>query len=591
MMQPLLISRRTMKTLHSFLMMSALAVCFTACNDEIEGGNVPTETSNSVYLQFSLDLPSGSRSETTTDKDDDYVTSEDGTEVGKDYENQINQILLVFTDKDNKYLTSTDVVSVSPTTNTENQYVITIPPQRLEDCVSPEPEEGTEETGATSQKTAYVYAFCNPTDELRALAGASAGSSRVEDFINKAHTLTDGESENASVWQSSNFLMSNAVKHQITLPTSWNEYLSSSHRFNIGTIKVERSAARFDYKAKYNDNRYAVRKNLNSTTEEDTNNPGIYIELTDIALINMSKSFYYLRRVSTNGQDPSEVCGVETANNYVVDTDAEEKATYTTIADWETKREHFFYNLEEPKTWQWTSLATISNNTEDNWGENEGEIEGYHIWRYAIENTIPQDDALQKNGITTGVVFRARIGKREDSNNSDVTWTAGEPIYVFENKLYGNWEAVANYATVHSNSNVAYAYRAVTNGDYDYKGAGFTIYEPNEDGNYYTYYYYWNRHNDNGKVPDMGPMEFAVVRNNVYKLSVEAIYRFGYPEGETPDPETPDEEEPDPDPEEPDPEAPKVFFEVKVQVLPWVVRVNSIEFGKKDTGTNKRIRH
>lgn len=579
-----------MKTLHSFLMMSALAVCFTACNDEIEGGNVPTETSNSVYLQFSLDLPSGSRSYTEDpDEGDDYVTSSDGTEVGKDYENQINQILLVFTDENNTYLTSTDVVSVSPTTDTENQYVITIPPQRLEDCVSPEPEEGTEETGTTSQKTAYVYAFCNPTDELRALAGASAESARVEDFINKAHTLTDGESENASVWQSSNFLMSNAVKQSITLPTSWNEHLSSSHPFNIGTIEVERSAARFDYKAKNEGNRYAVRKNL-SSSEDETDNPGIYIELTDIALINMSKSFYYLRRVSDDGQnDLSTVCGVETANNYVVDTDAKEKVNYTSAENWTNKTDNFFYNLEKPETWQWTSLATISNNTEDNiWGKDEEETKGYHIWRYAIENTIPQDeqetDALQKNGITTGVVFRAKIGITEDS---DVTWTAGEPIYVFENKLYGNWEAVANYATVHSNSNVAYAYRVVTNGDYDYKGAGFTIYEANEDGNYYTYYYYWNRHNDNGKVPDMGPMEFAVVRNNVYKLSVEAIYRFGYPEGETPDPETPDEEEPDPDPEEPDPEAPKVFFEVKVQVLPWVVRVNSIEFGKKDTGTNK----
>ena len=317
---------------------------------------------------------------------------------------------------------------------------------------------------------------------------------------------------------------------------------------------------------------------MDATTTET--NPGIYIELTDIALINMSKSFYYLRRVSTNGKDPSEVCGVETKTNYVVDTDATEKANYTTIADWETKGEHFFYNLEKPETWQWTSLATISNNTEDNWGKNEGEIEGYHIWRYAIENTIPKDEegnnTLQKNGITTGVVFRAKIEKREDS---DVTWTAGEPIYVFENKLYGDWTAVGEYATDHPNSNVAYAYRAVTNGDYDYKGAGFTIYEANEDGNYYTYYYYWNRHNDNNDEHEMGPMEFAVVRNNVYKLSVEAIYRFGYPEGEIPDPETPDEKEPDPEDPDPDPEAPKVFFEVKVQVLPWVVRVNSITFG------------
>ena len=84
----------------------------------------------------------------------------------------------------------------------------------------------------------------------------------------------------------------------------------------------------------------------------------------------------------------------------------------------------------------------------------------------------------------------------------------------------------------------------------------------------------------------MGPMEFAVVRNNVYKLSVEAIYRFGYPEGETPDSETPDEEYPKEDPG-PDPEPdPEVFLKVNVQVLPWVVRENEISFGDKDTGTN-----
>ena len=159
--------------------------------------------------------------------------------------------------------------------------------------------------------------------------------------------------------------------------------------------------------------------------------------------------------------------------------------------------------------------------------------------------------------------------------------------------MYGNWEAVGDYAKNNSSSEVAYAYNAVEAGDYDYEEAGFTEYTPNADGNHYAYYYYWNRHNDNGENgqsgkedPVMGPMEFAVVRNNVYKLSVEAIYRFGYPEGETPDPETPDEEKPTPDPDEPDPEDPKVFLEVEVKVLPWVVRENEISFGDKDTGTN-----
>ena len=578
-----------MKAFANIFTLSALAVCLTACNDDIgTGSNVPAEESEGIYLKFALDLPSGSgsRSKTDTEENEDYGSSSDGTEVGKDRENRISQIMLVFTDEDNNYLTSTNVTSVSPTTSTINEYIISIPPERLADYVSPEPEQGEE----AEQRIAYVYAYCNPTDELRALAGAAEGSTEVTNFIQKAHTITD--SENASVWQDNNFLMSNAVKHEITLPESWNENLSSGNPYDLtptGPIKVERSVARFDYKATHENNIYRVRKSLNSENDDDTDNPGIYIQLTDVALINMSKSFYYLRRVSADGQNASAIiCGVETKNNYVVDTDATEKAQYTTLANWTDKNTHFFYNLEESDTWQWTSLAAISKNEEDNTIEPEDK-KGYHIWRYAIENTIPQDnegdDELQKNGITTGVVFRAKIGIDEDYTG-DVSWTDGNDIYVFDDVLYGDWNAVGEYAEKHPNEDVAYAYEAVESGDYEPEKAGFTIYTQNEDGNYYAYYYYWNRHNDNGSEPDMGPMEFAVVRNNVYKLSVEAIYRFGYPEGETPDSETPDEEDPKEDPG-PDPKPdPEVFLKVTVQVLPWVVRENEISFGDKDTGTN-----
>lgn len=575
-----------MKAFANIFTLSALAVCLTACNDDIgTGSNLPAEESEGIYLKFALDLPSGSgsRSITTSGDNDEYGTSSDGTEVGKDHENRISQIMLVFTDEDNNYLTSTNVTSVSPTTS--NTYIISIPPERLADYVSTEEKP--------NQK-ANVYAYCNPTPELRALAGAAEGSEQVEDFVEQIYTITD--SEDVSVWKKDNFLMSNAVMHEITLPESWNEHLSSGNPFPIGKIKVERSVARFDYRAKYANNIYRVRDDLEATSEEDTDNPGIYIQLTDVALINMSKSFYYLRRVSTDGQNKNAIiCGVETANNYVVDTDAADKLQYTTASSWPNKKGNFFYNLEESNTWKWTSLADISDNEEDN-AIDPVDKDGYHIWRYAIENTIPDDNdgstehnTLQKNGITTGVVFRAKIGIDEDYTG-DVSWTDGNKIYVFDDVLYGDWEAVRKYAEANPDEDVAYAYEAVEREDYTAEDAGFTIYTQNADGNYYAYYYYWNRHNDNdqngegGTDPVMGPMEFAVVRNNVYKLSVEAIYRFGYPEGETPDPETPDEEKPE-EPDKPDPDDPEVFLKVNVEVLPWVVRENNIEFGDGDSGT------
>ena len=68
----------------------------------------------------------------------------------------------------------------------------------------------------------------------------------------------------------------------------------------------------------------------------------------------------------------------------------------------------------------------------------------------------------------------------------------------------------------------------------------------------------------------MGPMEFQVVRNNVYKLAVTEISKLGHPR----------KTENDPDPEDPDnpDEESNVYFKVRVEVLPWVVRVNNIEF-------------
>lgn len=71
----------------------------------------------------------------------------------------------------------------------------------------------------------------------------------------------------------------------------------------------------------------------------------------------------------------------------------------------------------------------------------------------------------------------------------------------------------------------------------------------------------------------MGVMEFAVVRNNVYKLCVDSIARYGHPSPTDPDPTDPDPEEPN----EPDEEE-NFYFTVTVKVLPWVVRVNHIEF-------------
>lgn len=36
-------------------------------------------------------------------------------------------------------------------------------------------------------------------------------------------------------------------------------------------------------------------------------------------------------------------------------------------------------------------------------------VKDYRIWRYVTENTIPGNDDHQKNGISTGIVFKGKL--------------------------------------------------------------------------------------------------------------------------------------------------------------------------------------
>lgn len=75
------------------------------------------------------------------------------------------------------------------------------------------------------------------------------------------------------------------------------------------------------------------------------------------------------------------------------------------------------------------------------------------------------------------------------------------------------------------------------------------------------YYPYWIRHENNGSDVS-APMEFCIVRNNVYQLHVTGVSALGYPLPFITDEKTPVEEQ-------------SVFLNVEIYVKDWVVRSNS----------------
>lgn len=544
----------------SYLFMAmGIAMAFSACSDEVDlsaNNEGSTEESTSqVFMQFNLELPAVSRSTTQIGGGSDA-----GVEIGKDYENQVSEVLVVITDATegstyDKFIAKSSVVTPSSANNTT--YVV--------------PFKTTELTSSAG-KSVNVYVYCNPTEELT--------KATTFDVNKDYYTLTD--TTNATIWTKNKFLMTNADNdYKRTLPTNLDNYKVESNPFDLETIKVERAAARFDYKSSDADETYTLMKDGNG-------DPEVTVTLTDMALVNLSKEFYYLRRVSADGTSTkAAIGGTEvggTSANYVVDTDADWKSSYSSGSE----SDHFYYTYQPndagASTYDWDKIADVTGasgtaDTDNSWNT-DGTKGDYKIWRYATENTIPKgtDDGLQKKGITTGVAFKGEIkGVSEDMKT---LLNGTNTVYVFDNILWGTWDNVKTAAedkksgsTTLSNPLLAAAYNEAMKGGYtDAKAvtAGFTIFKPNADKKYEVLYYYWNRHNDNNNNGSMGPMEFAVVRNNVYKLSVTGVNKFGHP--------TDPDDDPDPEnPEDPD-EEDDVYFKVAVEVLPWVVRINDIKF-------------
>lgn len=515
----------------SFLM-AALLVAMTGCQKEPQVA--PENAGGEAYMSFTIQtMTTRSQTDTEANQGDTPSDANPDFEVGKQAENQITSVNVVLKNGDKFICATNTTIAAGP----DNPETTENPTRWVAKFNSSELEAGL-------QYDVYVYANCTAQTSL--------------DAKSKEH-ITNMTSANG-------FWMTNAYTatktNKIVLSTDPNT------PFDLGTVYVERSMARFDYKPKaaagsLQANEYALSEDAKTT-----------VTLTDMTLINQSKEFYYLRRTIANTLTGNVTYGgSEIPNNYVVDTDWEAKKAATPVYS------ELFDNAlgsftTSASTWtDWKAISAIAvENNKDNWtgtATTDHTAEDYYVWCYAKENTIPGKD-LQLNGLSTGVVFRGEISSSDVGITADMT--AKKTIYVFDNILYGAWDKVETAAATTDNVTLKY-YAELWNAEpskADAANAGFTTFTPTTDGKYYTYYYYWNRHNDNLNSTVMGDMEFAVVRNNVYKLCVDSIAKLGHPDENGADPDPVDPTDPD--------ESGEYYFKVTAKVLPWTVRVNHIEF-------------
>lgn len=569
-----------MKSFSKFFIPVLAAGLFAACSDDNNDSPMLPEDgpAEGVNMTISLKLPT-----TVGGRADEAVKNPVGEENGKDFENKINEVVIVLADQStNAFIaqalsTSMEVDAIDKTKatakSTFNKSVLVnyITEKDLNDL------------------KVNVYAFCNPSSEFKSAIASRSRGDKAETWINTTTTLSSDVLTYSTVSATAGVPMANKEIVAASLPAKTDiengKYSEENSAFDLsaGTpINVIRSIARFDYKSGATNDTYAIKiksvDNNGAITEIDN---GLQIKLTHMTMVNLSKSYYLLHRVSndkistnyTTTDSKVTLCG-SYDDTFIADTDWANKVSSNFLHAYNTTTKKF----DMPTA---TALNALNGDDNDDTWNNSGEYNDYKIWRYVTENTIPSPAQNQKTGVSTGVVFRGVLEATTATPTAlKDALTAHTPIYIYKDgTIFASWEAVAKEAAKAENANTAIkaAYDACqvitdqTKKDEKAVELGFTIYRYDNDVNEYcTLYYYWNRHVDNNNDGVMGEKEFGVVRNNIYKLSVTEIKALGH----TRDPK----DDPDPvDPNDPD-EKSDVHIKVSCKVTPWTVRVNNIKF-------------
>ncbi|MDE6768384.1 MAG: hypothetical protein K2J78_01520, partial [Muribaculaceae bacterium] len=312
-----------MKHYSKWLLGALAAGLFVACSNDVinpEGGKTPNisdEEGDGVYMSVNIKMPTGGGTRSYTDS---INSSNSGTEVGKDYENNVNTVYLVLAKAtDNTFIAWGEIPAADITPNTTGtQYNSKAKFSKSQLATY----YGNDLNKPLDEQEVNVYVFCNPTLALRQLLENQENSNpKGSEWINAMGEYNAKEANPEVIWNNNNFLMSNNSMAVRSLPktlAAWDTFTEENNPFNLsgenpgvedcdnsgnnyrGAINVERTAARFDFKDGSPDfDGKGDQNNLYQVVwSDDSLHCYVNIKLNKMSLTNMNKSYYYLRRVS-----------------------------------------------------------------------------------------------------------------------------------------------------------------------------------------------------------------------------------------------------------------------------------------------------
>lgn len=261
---------------------------------------------------------------------------------------------------------------------------------------------------------------------------------------------------------------------------------TSKNNPTVVSANVERLAARVDC---HWNNEYLV--------GNDT------VVITEAMLVNKyTGGTYAFKRVTNSTTDSIiDYLGTEKVNvegnlaaNYVIDPKTL-NLPQTNIAN---SYDHYFSRYSWSATDDWKSLSTAVTSTHND--------VTYSLLDYTTENVVKAEDSENTCATyCTGIVFKAKYKPAGIS-----TTDGNRTFYRYNGKCYASLPEIKNVIRDQSIS------------DDNLSQFGITKYQ---DG--ICYYTYWIKHAEDGDDTTVSPMEYAIVRNNIYQINVTGINDIG----------------------------------------------------------------
>lgn len=243
--------------------------------------------------------------------------------------------------------------------------------------------------------------------------------------------------------------------------------------------------------------RLAARVDCHWDTEYSAGNDKVVI--TQAMLVNKyTGGTYAFKRVTNSTTDFTfDYLGAENvegnlAANYVIDP----KTLNVPQTDIANSYDHYFSRYSWSATDDWKSLPTTVTSTHND--------VTYSLLDYTTENVVKAEYSENTCATyCTGIVFKAKY-KPAGISTTDGTF------YRYNGTCYASLTDIKN---VIGNQSIS---------DYNLSQFGITKYQ---DG--ICYYTYWIKHAEDGNDTTVSPMEYAIVRNNIYQINVTGINDIG----------------------------------------------------------------